>query len=119
VRPGQWTSNHTPNAATQATITKTAGGAGVRHICYGITATIACGTTAQTPLTVYLRDGATGAGTVLWSATISAPANGVGGICITDLNIVGSANTAMTLEFSGAGVADSKQAVTLMGYDAQ
>lgn len=115
--PGNWTAVHAPAAATQATISKAAGGAGVRHIATGITATIACGATAQTPINVYLRDGATGAGAIIWAGAIAAPANGVGVITLTGLSIVGTANTAMTLEFSAAGVAASVEAVTLTGYD--
>lgn len=118
VPPGNWTSKHTPSTATQATVTKAAGGANVRHICNSITATIACDSTVQTPLLIRLRDGAAGVGTILWEAAVAAPANGLGGVCVTGLNIVGSVNTAMTLEFSAAGVADSQQSVTLSGYSA-
>lgn len=112
----QWTSVHTPAAATQATISK-AGVAGYRHVCDSITATIACGATAQTPVNVVLRDGATGVGAVLWSAWLSAPVDGVGVITITGIGIPGTAGSAMTLEFTGAGVAASEEAVTLVGYD--
>jgi hypothetical protein len=118
VHPGNWTSKHTPSTATQATTTKAAGGAGVRHICNSITATIACDSTAQTPLLIRLRDGAASTGTILWEAAVSAIANGLGGVCVTGLNIVGSANTAMTLEFSAAGVTGTQQSVTLGGYSA-
>lgn len=115
--PTSWTAVHNPSTATQATIAKAAGGAGVKHVCTGIVATIATGTTAQTPLSVYLRDGASGAGTIIATGTLSAPANSGGVLALLGLHIVGSANTAMTLEFSGAGVTASLQAVTLMGYD--
>src|SRR6185312_10598981 len=47
VRPGEWAVNHTPASATQATASKTAGGAGVRHVCTSISATLAAGSTAQ------------------------------------------------------------------------
>jgi hypothetical protein len=115
----EWTAVHAPTTATQATITKAAGGAGVRHVCKVITATLACGATAQTPIQVYLRDGATGAGTILWAATVAAIANGFASILFDNLSITGSANTAMTLEFSGAGVAASQEIVTLAGFDIQ
>jgi hypothetical protein len=112
-----WTSYHVPSTATQATIAKAAGGLTVRHVCNSITASISCGTTAQTPIQVYLRDGTTGAGTILWAATLAAPANGVGGVSVSGLYLVGTANTAMTLEFSAAGVTSSQEVVTLTGYD--
>jgi hypothetical protein len=108
---------HAPAAATQATITKSAGAAGVKHVCTSIAATLAAGGTAQTPINVYLRDGATGTGTIIWAGSVSAPVNSAAIIALTDLSIVGSAATAMTLEFSAAGVAASVQAVTLTGYD--
>jgi len=113
----EWSVNNVPSTATQATVTKAAAGAGIRHVCKVISATIACGATAQTPIQIYLRDGATGTGTILWAATVAAPADGVGGIMFDNLNIMGSANTAMTLEFSGAGVTASQQVVTLAGFD--
>jgi hypothetical protein len=116
VSPSMWSVVHAPTSATQATINKAAV-SGFKHVCTAITATVACGATAQTPLNVYLRDGTTGAGTVLWSCTLSAPANGVGGLTVTGLSITGSTNTAMTLEFSAAGVAASVEAVSLSGYD--
>lgn len=114
--PGVWTAVHVPSTATLATIAKAAGGTGKRHVCTAITATISCGATAQTPIQIYLRDGLTTAGTILWAITVAAPANGMGGISVTGLNIVGTANTAMTLEFSAAGVAASQEAITINGF---
>ena len=104
---------HAPAAATQATTTKTAAGAGVRNICRSIAAYIACGATPQTPIGVVLRDGATGVGTILWEAKLAAPANGYASVEIHDLFFIGSDNTAMTLEFLVAGVAASEQAVNM------
>lgn len=112
----QWSVVHTPTAAAQATITKTAV-AGYRHVCDAITATLACGATAQTPIQVVLRDGLTGVGAVLWSAFLAAPVDGSGLICITGIGIPGTAGNAMTLEFTAAGVAASEEAVTMTGYD--
>lgn len=110
--PGHLSVTHEPAAATQATIGKAAV-AGVRHICKEISASIAAAATAQTPISVRLRDGATGAGTILWSMMLSAPANQCASVALTGLSIVGTPNTAMTLEFSGAGVANSQQTVNL------
>lgn len=113
---GNWQQQHSPSAATQATITQAAAAAGVRNVCNSITACVACSTTAQTPINVYLRDGASGAGAIIWSGAIAAPANGVGIINISGLSIIGSPATAMTLEFSGAGVTGSVQTVAMSGY---
>jgi hypothetical protein len=112
----QWTAQHTPAAATKATITQAAA-AGYRHVCDSITVTIACGATAQTPISVVLRDSTTGAGTVLWSAKLSAPINSTASVSVSGLSIPGTSGNAMTLEFSGAGVAASEQTVTMVGYD--
>lgn len=114
--PGFWSVQHTPAAATQATITQPAV-AGARHICKAITATVAAAATAQGPINVVLRDGPSGSGTIKWSAKLSAPANGCANIAITGLSIVGSVNTPMTLEFAAAGAAATEQAVSLSGFD--
>lgn len=110
--PGHKSATHEPAAATQATCS-IAAAANTKYVCKEISASIACGATAQTPISVRLRDGATGAGTVLWSMMLSAPANTCATIYLTGLSIPGSNNTAMTLEFSGAGVAASQQTVNL------
>jgi hypothetical protein len=73
-----------------------------------------------TTLTINLRDGASGAGTVLWTTNITAAATATnhGNLNFCDLNIPGSAATAMTLEFA-AGLANESESVTLSGYDVQ
>lgn len=118
-KPGQWGVTHTPSSAAQATITKAAGGAGVRHVATSIAFSLNVdGTNAQTAIQVNLRDGATGAGTILWSMTIKKQATEPATLfSITGLNIPGTANTAMTLEFSAAGVTGSVESVSLTGYD--
>jgi hypothetical protein len=115
--PVTWTQVHTPAVNTQATTSKAAGAAGVRHVCNSISASLYSGSTAVTvpaaPVTVILRDGATGAGTILWQQGISVPTTAGGSqvINISGLNIIGTAATAMTLEFSGAGGAGSFESV--------
>lgn len=114
--PGEWTAFHTPAVSTQATATKAAGGASVRHVCRSICYTHDA-VAAQTAITINLRDGATGAGALLWSKTIKlAIAAQPLDVNIPGLNIFGSANTAMTLEFSGAPVATNTQSVAMTGY---
>jgi hypothetical protein len=120
--PGQWTVNHVPAANTQATATKAAGAAGVRHVCTALSFSVAADGTAPTAtqLTVNLRDGASGAGTVLmsWIVAIPAVAGEVKQVSLSGLNIVGSAATAMTLEFAAAGGAHTYESVNIAGYDA-
>lgn len=105
---------HNPAAANQATAAQGAPGVGYKNVCVGIIASIATGATAQTPIHVYLRDGTTGAGTIIASFVLSAPANSCAWIEMSDLSIHGTENTAMTLEFEGAGVAASVESITLL-----
>jgi hypothetical protein len=107
-------------AGTLATATKAAGGAGVRHVADCVT--FSAGSTTAPALSfmfVHLRDGASGAGTILnaWIAvTPATTGEDVPPHSICGLGFVGSANTAMTIEFSTA-VANLVQAVSLTGYD--
>lgn len=116
VQPGQWSIQQQPALATQATISRAAV-ANTRHVCTGLTVCVATGATAQTPIIVNLRDDATGAGTILWSGTLSAPVAGCAAVAIAGFNIVGSVNKAMTLEFAGAPVAAAQATVSLQGHD--
>lgn len=112
VKGSGWGIVHEPAAATQATITRAAGGAGVRHVCTGITVCLAAGGTATGPIKVRLLDGAT----TLWVAALSAPVSSAAVIHLDDLSLVGTANTTMTLQFDGAGAAASLETVALSGY---
>lgn len=120
VRPGNWGEVHTPAANTQATKSHTAGAAGVRHVCTYLTATLCAGTSAPTAaqVKVRLRDGATGAGTILWDATmtIQATAGVMNTISLSGLNLIGTAATAMTLEFDGAAGANTFESISFGGY---
>jgi hypothetical protein len=120
-KPGDWSITHTPAANTQATITRAAGAAGTRHVCTSISVTlIGLAAAVEATVLVNLRDGATGAGTILWSARmlVTGTAGSETGISISDLNIVGSDATAMTLEFAAAGGANTFETVALTGHDA-
>lgn len=119
---GNWSAIHVPATNVQATATQAAGGAGIRHICTGLTVVLTSGAlalAAAAPLIVSVIDGASGGTNYLWRAYINIPA--VAGqdstIAISGLSLVGSAATAMTLEFSAAGGANSYESVTLTGYD--
>lgn len=111
-----WSVTHTPAVATQATASKAAGGTTVRHVATSVTVCVAAGATAQTPILFHLRDGASGAGTILRTWAFSAPVNT--GVCdsVSGLNMTGSANTAMTIESAAAPVAGAQATVTLTGY---
>ncbi len=115
---GTWTVVHDPGVNTLATASKAAGGASVKHVCTAILVTLSNDAAAVAFRQVNLRDGASGAGTILWTGRLAIPAtNGSSArIELTGLNIVGSANTAMTLEFSGAGGANTYETVSMSGY---
>jgi len=117
-RPGDWAIGQTPAAATQATISRAAGAAGVSHVATSISVAVSTVGTAQTAALVFvLRDGATGAGTVLWTLQVSLPVNTTWSFALSSLNIVGTAATAMTLETVAAPAAAVFASVSLTGYD--
>lgn len=114
--PGEFGVYHAPAAATRATITYPTLGA-VRLVCRSITACLVCDGTAESAARfVYLRDGASGVGPILWAGVLRGGANANGNIFISGLNIVGSENTSMTLEFDSAPDAGHNQTVALTGY---
>lgn len=111
-----WDITNTQAGAVQATVSKAAGGGTVRHVATNVT--VCRGDTAvAAPALIHLRDGATGAGTIKrsWvigvSTTNESKCENIGG-----LNISGTANTAMTIEFAAAGAATSTSTVSLSGY---
>jgi len=67
---------------------------------------------------LFLRDGPSQTGTVIWQYDIAVEPGVSIEHSICDLNIVGSANTAMTLEFTSVGGVTG-ETVNLVGYDAQ
>lgn len=119
-----WSLTHTPTTGTQATASQAAGAAGVKHVCTSLSfGTWQNGTGAASAaggLIFNLRDGATGAGTIKWSAIVSFPAVAFGqsGVyTVSGLNIVGTAATAMTIESAAAPAANSAAWVAASGYD--
>jgi hypothetical protein len=111
---------HEPASANRATITIPAGGAGVRHVCAGITASLAAGANPQTPLKLRLLDGASGASVVLWAIALSVPANTADWVEEPGLSIEGSPNTQLTLEFENTAPAVGVfETVVIHYYDVQ
>lgn len=119
--PGEWSITNAPAVAVRATITRAAGGAGVRHVARSITASTSMnnGFIGDLPLLATLRDGTSGVGAILWSSRLQLSANFPFGfpVALSGLNIVGSINTAMTLEFDVAPAAFSSESVALTGFD--
>lgn len=116
---GVWTEIHRPAANTKATITRAAGAAGVKNVCTAITVVLAATAAAPTAvnLNVSLIDGVSGETVYLWGATLSIPAvaGATTGVSLSNLFLPGTAETAMTLEFSAAGGANTIESVWMSG----
>lgn len=108
-----------PATGSQATVT-VAAAANNRHVADCISfSSVSLTAPVQTFMNVVLRDGATGAGTVIWqhSMVIQATAStNYPSFSYCGLNRSGSTNTAMTLEFSTA-LANLTEVVNLAYHD--
>ena len=118
----RWTIAASQAAGAISSASRPAGGPGVRHVVDCITFS-AASSTAPLPSVVYLsiRDGASGTGGYLWMYVLAIP--GTVGQSIPPhtacgLNLIGSANTAITAEFN-AGVINVYESVSMTGYDVQ
>lgn len=115
--PGEWTLAAAPAANTIATATRAAGGVGVRHVLRSINATLIGVAAIAAPITIVVRDGASGVGAILWQDRLFAAAAGSKDrVTLGDLNIVGSDNADLTIEFLAAPGATNFQAVAATGY---
>lgn len=114
-----WSGVHRPAVNTQATITISAPGAGYRLVCTGLTVVLTAGTSnpSANVVNVSLIDGASGGSTYLWGAVLGVPATAglVSGIARHGLWI-GSADTALTLEFAGAAGTNTFESVSIEGF---
>lgn len=118
-----WTVSAQGAGAQAPSASKAAAAAGVRHYAVAVEFSVSCTGTAQPSVQINLRDGATGAGTILKSWTVSAPTNASTGCAVLysytfPVPIPGSAATAMTLEFAAAAAAATISCVNLQGFDA-
>jgi len=116
-----WHIFHAPAANTQATITRAAQ-AGAVHVAECVVVRLVAGATAPTAATatINLRDGVSGMGTILaaWPISITAVAGATAEpVQICGLDVRGSLNTAMTLEYTAASGANTIQSVELVGHD--
>lgn len=111
--------NHVPAANAQATIAQAAAGVGIKNVCTSISITVTQGATTPAAQTVQfnLRDGASGAGTILqsWKLACTAVVGDCNVLPLPGLWIEGTANTAMTLETSAATTANVAATVAMTG----
>jgi hypothetical protein len=71
------------------------------------------GSAAGTDLLV-VRDGATGAGTIIWQQDLSVPANGSDSVNVTGLDLRATPGNGLTVEFV-SGVASDREDVNAQG----
>lgn len=118
-KSSRWAVIHNPSAGTQASAS-IAAESSVRHVVDCVSFSGAATTNpSATALTINLRDGATGAGTIIWTyqvVALAATGNLVPAHSICGLNLVGTTNTAMTFEFS-ALLANLIESVSISGYN--
>lgn len=114
-----WAVHHLPSANVQATITQASAGGSIKNVCTGFSVTLAAGATAPTAIqvSVALIDGASGGTNYLWRSVISLPATAgaTAAFVFGRRWDVGTAATAMTLEFSIAGGANTIESVSMSG----
>jgi hypothetical protein len=116
-----WSVTSNPGSGVKATATRPAVSAppigSGQNVCTSVSATLVSGAGAAGQATVNLIDGISGGATILGSWVLAVPA--VAGTCIIlsvdTLEIIGSANTAMTLEFSALSTGNF-ESVTLTGH---
>lgn len=113
--PATWSLTSGLKGSGGALITKPAGGSGVKHVATCVVATLSNNGGSFTP-TLTLWDGNT-SGTLLLEWALFPYTTGQTSVNVCDLNVVGSANTPMTLDI-GAG-ANQFVSANLVGYDAQ
>lgn len=123
-KAARWSVVSFPASGSQASAS-IAAESGVRHVVDCVTwGADAGGAVTAAAGDLAIRDGATGAGTVIWRVAVAhavAAAAGVQTIppnTVCGLNLVGTTNTAMTAEFN-AGVTGEVQSVSLSGFNVQ
>jgi hypothetical protein len=107
--------NSNPGANTQATATVAAPGAGYRNVLTSLIAKFVAGTSAPSAVNVNMNIiGGSSGGTPVWSVTCSldATAGRDGGFVLDDLYVPVATNTALTVEFSGAGGSNTFESVS-------
>lgn len=112
--PGEWSVNHVPAANTLATATKAAGAAGVRHVLRSLTFCLSGA--GSSVLAFGVDDGVSGTGSYLWRSQGVISSEGVFICTLSNLNIIGSAATAMTIEWGDAGGPGTYEGVCMSGY---
>jgi hypothetical protein len=113
--PTTWVLTTATNVGGVISVTRPAGGTGVKHVASCVTGSIVNNVSNSQNLILTLVDGNLG-GTKLMEWEGAALPGTSTNVNLCDLNIVGPANTPMTLQIGGvAGVGDC---IRLVGFDA-
>ena len=119
--PETWSVTAYGGAGQTVSISQPAGGTGVQHVVTCIMATYyntTVGTKTAAEL-VFLRNGPSGTGPILLQWPFEVAVGATGSVNLCGLNLVGSPNTAMTLEFPGNQSTSAGEVLSMIGYDAQ
>ena len=116
--PIQWAVLTIPAIGAQATTSKAAA-VSIRHTANAIAASLTCTTAAVQTNDLVIRDGACGAGTIVFVVALSCSATAGNGTTfgLSGMNVAGTPGNAMCVEFSTAPAAGGQQRVSLYGYD--
>jgi hypothetical protein len=115
-RPAEWTLTNAPAANTDAFATRAATANGERHVLTSICCDLNAVAALAAPISIVVRDGPVGVGTVLWQRRLIAPAGFTASVEISGLNIAGSPDTAMTVETNGGPGATNFVTLSATGY---
>lgn len=88
-----------PASGTAASVTIAATGTGAGNLIEYVSAAM----TGTTSVSIYVRDGATGTGTIKWQITLP----GAAGVWTFPMKVLGSPNTATTVEFSAGSLVET------------
>lgn len=116
---GIWNISNYPAVATQATVSFVPSASQIAQNqvprLRALLFSLAAGATPGTPLECVVRDGASGTGTIIFSGTLAAPADGSGLIYLSGLDLRPSVGNAITIEFTAAGAATTQESVWAQG----
>lgn len=113
---GSWSISNRANAGAAASASQAAPASGLVQGLQVRLRALQCrlsGASAGTDQLV-IRDGASGAGAIIWTEDLSVPANGSDQISLTDLDIRATPGNALTVEFVG-GVNGDRESVNAQG----
>jgi hypothetical protein len=121
--PGTWVLTSAAQGSTPASVTKAAA-SGVQHVVTCVSASVWFnGASDYGSFRLLLRDGPSGTGNIImqWWENMPAATGGNAQLYTfsqCDINVVGNADSAMTLEFDRIDSPVMLQTVNLVGYDA-